>query len=600
MRRVLSLSAVILLLWVGLALAATFTSAQSGNWNDGATWGNTSPGTEGTDYPTTAGGDDIIISGQHNIVIPSGHAAKADINTINAGVSATNTILDIQGALTLESDITAGGYFHLKLGAGATLELAGYDLLHAGGYTYGRITIAGTSGSRATVQSTGTAGGRIGAAADGSYMAVSLEYCDFSDLGAVRFNDEANTTYGGAYIDHCTFENCGDIWLYRVDKDTDLTIQYTDFRDCGSTYGPYLRHQGGGTGTFSVTHSTFQGTTSGKPVTWYPYSGGKFEYCVFKNINMQKYDANGSFEHCMFFTGVVTNLLGTLYGGETIDSNFFYNDNDNNRVAGFEPGGQKTTISNNILDLSYADGYSDHGNPFILSNTPVDFTRNLFLDRKGGALVSVVSSARSQTYNIIGNSIVCADPATGAVGLISTQSGGTFTGTVNVYDNLVVDPINSGLLRGVSLDSATADQIDYTDYNNFYQVNDAYANVVITDLTEGVSDGFGANDKAVEPQFVDATRTLATWDDYLGGIGTAENAIAEMLKLNASDFDTDYTITNLMTWVGAGYAPQNSALNGAGRYGADIGAVDYGSKWNGITPAKWNGIDWSNIKWNRM
>jgi hypothetical protein len=38
----------------------------------------------------------------------------------------------------------------------------------------------------------------------------------------------------------------------------------------------------------------------------------------------------------------------------------------------------------------------------------------------------------------------------------------------------------------------------------------------------------------------------------------------------------------------------------------DIGAFEYvdegGSspKWNGITPAKWNGIDWSNLKWNGM
>ena len=33
-----------------------------------------------------------------------------------------------------------------------------------------------------------------------------------------------------------------------------------------------------------------------------------------------------------------------------------------------------------------------------------------------------------------------------------------------------------------------------------------------------------------------------------------------------------------------------------------IGAFEYvaGPKWNGITPAKWNGVDWSNLKWNGM
>jgi hypothetical protein len=38
----------------------------------------------------------------------------------------------------------------------------------------------------------------------------------------------------------------------------------------------------------------------------------------------------------------------------------------------------------------------------------------------------------------------------------------------------------------------------------------------------------------------------------------------------------------------------------------DIGAFEFvvsggsGPKWNGITPAKWNGVDWSNLKWNGM
>jgi len=32
----------------------------------------------------------------------------------------------------------------------------------------------------------------------------------------------------------------------------------------------------------------------------------------------------------------------------------------------------------------------------------------------------------------------------------------------------------------------------------------------------------------------------------------------------------------------------------------DAGAFEYVVKWNGITPAKWNGVDWSNLKWNGM
>ena len=38
----------------------TFTSVTSGNWSDGATWGNTSPGVQGTDWPGTS--DHVIVT----------------------------------------------------------------------------------------------------------------------------------------------------------------------------------------------------------------------------------------------------------------------------------------------------------------------------------------------------------------------------------------------------------------------------------------------------------------------------------------------------------------------------------------------------------
>jgi hypothetical protein len=42
---------------------AAFTSVTDGNWNDGATWGNTSPGTKGTHWPGLAGDTATVSSG---------------------------------------------------------------------------------------------------------------------------------------------------------------------------------------------------------------------------------------------------------------------------------------------------------------------------------------------------------------------------------------------------------------------------------------------------------------------------------------------------------------------------------------------------------
>ena len=54
MKRIFIL-ALLCILTFSVAESATFTSVTGGNWNDGATWGNTSPGNKGTDWPGTAG-----------------------------------------------------------------------------------------------------------------------------------------------------------------------------------------------------------------------------------------------------------------------------------------------------------------------------------------------------------------------------------------------------------------------------------------------------------------------------------------------------------------------------------------------------------------
>lgn len=85
---------------------AQFTSVQDGNWNDGSTWGNTSPGVEGVDFPGT--GDNVTIALGHNIVIPSGFNAQA--NNIGFGGLATNSDLTVAdgGSLSFTGTFTVG------------------------------------------------------------------------------------------------------------------------------------------------------------------------------------------------------------------------------------------------------------------------------------------------------------------------------------------------------------------------------------------------------------------------------------------------------------------------------------------------------------
>jgi len=82
---------------------AVFTSTQNGNWNDGGTYGNTSPGVKGTDWPGVAG--DIV-----NI----GH-------TVTYNVSETNEL----GAVT----ITNGGILTFATASSTKITLGHEDIL---------------------------------------------------------------------------------------------------------------------------------------------------------------------------------------------------------------------------------------------------------------------------------------------------------------------------------------------------------------------------------------------------------------------------------------------------------------------------------------
>ena len=86
---------------------AAFTSAQNGNWNDGGTFGNNSPGVKGTDWPGTAGDTASI-----------GH-------TVTYNVSETNELGQV--------DITNGGILTFSTGANTKLTLAHQNLNVASG-----------------------------------------------------------------------------------------------------------------------------------------------------------------------------------------------------------------------------------------------------------------------------------------------------------------------------------------------------------------------------------------------------------------------------------------------------------------------------------
>lgn len=82
------------------------------------------------------------------------------------------------------------------------------------------------------------------------------------------------------------------------------------------------------------------------------------------------------------------------------------------------------------------------------------------------------------------------------------------------------------------------------------------------------------------PNFVDPARKFLTWCQSLGVTGTVPQIIATcranlMARNNPSAYNPAFNIRALITWVTAGYAPQNPALHNKASDGTDIGAVPY-------------------------
>ena len=76
----------------------------------------------------------------------------------------------------------------------------------------------------------------------------------------------------------------------------------------------------------------------------------------------------------------------------------------------------------------------------------------------------------------------------------------------------------------------------------------------------------GANDKNVDPQYVDPSRNFAKYATQHGRTASVDNTLAAL-------FEDPTRIGSLLAWVRDGFRPQNEALRGAGHDGKDIGAV---------------------------
>lgn len=318
---------------------ATFTSVTTGDWDDGATWGNTSPGVKGTDWPGLAG-DVVNISNGDTVTYNVSETNQLGIVTIDAGgiltfdptmdtlLSIGNVDFIVEGSLIVGTEATpidaayTAKILHYSTSSGNELNASACEEVSICGDpdVYGSITegiLYSTWSSGQTFTVTGdltslwTSGSTLALFVDGEYSSyltdiqlVTIDTIvangDNTDItineanpgytfsaGAYVFNQERNVIYSSNGTETFTIggndSSCGRIRILAPVDDRSLIDSAIICWNYETVlYNVNLNN--------NIIHHIYQGATIFNSIgennyLYYPYSYGDFKNCIFSNFN---------------------------------------------------------------------------------------------------------------------------------------------------------------------------------------------------------------------------------------------------------------------------------------------------------------------------
>lgn len=558
----------VLLLTPAIADAAAYSSAADGNWSDDATWsGSGVPGNG--DTVTIGAGHDITVD--VNTTIGDSPATAADVITVTTTGTitvATGVTFTIKGCVTMEDG-------NFTMGAGSTVEFQvpstkryWFRTGKANGDTC-KVVINGSSGSRCAFRSSSGAG--IAYFDSQGFQGNSLlqaQYCDFTLIGDGT-EDFAEPYCHGTnfdfYLRYCTLTSCGELdTATSISTNSSFELLDTKWITTVSTKCAVLDAAAAPAGgkTRSIVGCSFDKTLDiftvlGWTITNTVFGGG--------------YSATSASAGWTLFED---NFIKVPAAGPTT----VYGDITDCYVS------KETTANPHFIQMTTARGVAVTGNVFELSGTPTagdcilassatsafnySATYNIVLPNSAGdtsgTLMTLLGNANNtwtainhNTYfnNVLGTTAAIAETYTGHSGMVTSfRSNLAWSDTAS----------EAQIISDSGSNDAVAGYITNCGYNGIWNgmatVYELAAGTITNDST--------ASDVSGNPQFVDSSRDLASWDASLGGAGTDSAALARL----AAD---PYLIDDLVTWVKAGFVVRNSALNGTAHDGGVIGAMGY-------------------------
>ena len=564
-----------------------YTSAASGDCNVGATW---SP----SGVPTNA---DTVSIGAHTITVPNGVTFNPGAMSLTGTGTSTRAQITVAagGILQLGGAVTINAWNKITLNGNAQWDLNGYTVSYTVGGTSAnnKIIVAGSSTDYAVIK--GVGGVVQFSDTTPAPGELDMQYCLLRDIAFA---------YGGSYYAGSPF-NVRDVVMYAAGyfrtyaythNNSDWIFERVDIRDSISTNGAdeicrilLERSAAGGTGLRrlrDVTVDCLGGTAQRFRV----------QRLDFEAVNLISKGANFEFVSALagnqltncFFNLSTTSGSSLGSGAVVIDACYMYS-------AGVNPHTCEnlgTTIKNGVIEATYPPGTLDAGDHFpVKAGTNLTVDKMLIIDGWGGvmfnALGGVVVTSPTGTHNTI-----IADSHIAIYGVLArNETGGTYSGTTTLQSNLCYvrnNETGSSDLRAINIETSGNDQIDVMDYNAYYGFgsNEAVIYYQVTSATKSIGDsGYGLNDMLnVNPNFVDDTRGLASWQSTQNGGGDADDAITALLLNNGyngtthmqdASAATNIDIGAMVTWVRDGFAPTNIIYQNAGHDGVTIGAIEY-------------------------
>jgi len=442
-------------------------------------------------------------------------------------------------------------------------------------YKYNVVTLTGTAENPFIINGIGGFGDR-----PVWKPIVTFNYVELTDLTMFYFWESSEFN-----VQNCLFDSfsTGTFRIYSNNENKDTIFRNCKFIDCTASvdalqFGTSSEtYTGSGTGIREISNCTFKDCSK-----IYLASGVVIKGNILNNTAIYQY---GTKEDVVIQNNLYSFTNGTSKSGVNgqfnINNNYCYSTTPN--MFWFtSPMGNVGNPDDLIFEYNIIEhtGGGDGQDIFVPMTEATDgyYRYNLIIgDSSSGVFINATSStARASNVYCYNNTLYYSQGVYGSLG--RNENAGEFTGTDVIFkNNLCYNTGSLGDNRVINLIvNTTTDQMTYVGYNalyNYPQTVGAYYDVTITDKSFGDA-GLGLGDIYTDPAFVDSTRNLATWDTYNGGNGTASNAITEMLKLNDSDFDDNYTVAKLNAWVKAGFAPTNIAYATASDIGSYVGAVE--------------------------